>query len=183
MRYYPVRTVNFREQGAIAAQFLQEELPTGSGVALILGLLKSKQSIGRASGFEEEIKRKGVLRLVDRIYADFDATLAAKRTNLLLQRHTDPALMGIFCVNDAMALSTALKVKEAGKDQDIKVVGVDGIDEALAAIKEGWLSATVAFSPSEVAKGILDCASLLLRGEKVPSDINVPSRLVKKGDI
>lgn len=181
IRYYPVRTVNFGEQGAIAARFFQEELPAGAEVALMLGASKSKQSIERASGFEEEIKRKRILELVDRIHARFDATLAVKTTNLLLHRY--PNLMGIFCVNDVMALGTALQVKEAGKGQGIKVVGVDGIDEALTAVKEGWLSATVAFSPVEVSKGILDCASLLLRGEKVPSDINVLSRLVTRRDI
>ena len=59
---------------------------------------------------------------------------------------TDPT-SGFFAANDLMALGVADAVRSAGKTADIRIIGLDGITEALDAIRDGSMSATVSQYP------------------------------------
>ena len=48
-----------------------------------------------------------------------------------------PGIEGFFAANDQMALGIAQAVRNAGKQGDIAIVGVDGIEDALKAIERG----------------------------------------------
>jgi ribose transport system substrate-binding protein len=77
----------------------------------------------------------------------------------------DPDVAGVFACNDPMAVAAANAIKDAGKNPttDIITVGYNGDGEALTAIQDGGLSATVAQDPFgmggltvKLAKDVLD---------------------------
>lgn len=64
---------------------------------------------------------------------------------------SDPTLKAIFVANDDMALGVVSAVKAAGATGKIVVVSVDGIHDAIDALKQGLLAGTVAQYPDAMA--------------------------------
>ena len=55
----------------------------------------------------------------------------------------NPNVDGVIAGNDEMALGAINALKEKGKLKDVKVLGFDGNDDAVAAVSKGELVATV----------------------------------------
>jgi inositol transport system substrate-binding protein len=91
---------------------------------------------------------------------------------------------GVASCNDEMALGALMAIKAVGKFGRIKVCGVDGSDDALAAMARGELDCTVFQDPKAQADEAMDAAYLMLQGQPVPkakdSIIWVPYQLVTK---
>ena len=66
--------------------------------------------------------------------ANWDQTEAYSKTEAILQEH--PEITGIICGNDTMACGATEACIKAGRE-DIKIIGLDGSDEAAAYIKDG----------------------------------------------
>ena len=93
----------------------------------------------------------------------------------LLQAHPD--VKAVFSQNDEMALGAIEAIKASGKD--IVVVGFDGNDDAVEAVKNGELAATVAQQPKEMGKLAMENAINHLKGETIEAQIDSPLELVK----
>jgi ribose transport system substrate-binding protein len=93
----------------------------------------------------------------------------------LLRRHPDTK--GVFCATDEMALGVVDAVEGLGMAGQVTIVGVDLVEEALDAILDGRLTASVAFSPQDVAAAAMDAVDRKLKGEAAVDDYTVPSRV------
>ena len=81
--------------------------------------------------------------------------------------------------NDEMALGAIQSLKAAGYDMSTMIVGgVDGTQDALAAMKAGDLDVTVFQNAASQGKGAVDAALKLARGEAVEQKVWVPFELV-----
>jgi len=91
---------------------------------------------------------------------------------------------GVAATNDEMALGALLAIKAAGKLGQVRVCGVDGSDDALAAMDKGELDCTVFQDPKGQAEEGMDAAYLMALGKPNPkvkdSIIWVPYQLVTK---
>ena len=86
------------------------------------------------------------------------------------------AIEVIFCNNDAMAVGAAKSIDSAGRKcgEDIYLVGVDAIDDALDLIKQGKMTGTVLNDANGQAHKAVDVAIQLLNGEKIENYYWVP---------
>jgi ribose transport system substrate-binding protein len=98
--------------------------------------------------------REAVLELLARL-PEFDAVLAA---------------------NDSMALGVIEALRETGREA--VVGGVNAVPEAIEAIKRGELLVTADFNAMDMASIATECAVRHLRGEAVPRENSLPSKLV-----
>ncbi len=65
----------------------------------------------------------------------------------------------------------------------IAVIGVDGIEEALSAIRRGAMSATVAQYPYTIGQlGVQACLAAA-RGKRIPARIDAPIQVVKLDNV
>ncbi len=108
--------------------------------------------------------------------ADFDRTKGLNVTENLLASHG--AAKAVFAQNDEMALGALRAIKAAGKD--IIVVGFDGTDDAVKAVKGGKLAATIAQQPDKIGELGVETADKLLKGEKVEAKIPVPLKVISQ---
>jgi ABC-type sugar transport system substrate-binding protein len=177
--FIPVLTVDFAEQGRMGGAYIAERLAASGRrgtVVCMLGRPGSKQSVGRMDGARETLAAcENVLRLTE-VYGRFDESVAANAAAAALDADEDVA--AFFCVNDLMALATSEVARK--RSADIIVVGVDGTEEGLAAVADGRLDATVAFSPNDVAHVLLGAVRGVLNGGRGPVGHAVSSRLVAK---
>lgn len=82
--------------------------------------------------------------------------------------------------NDGMALGALKAVEDAKMLDKIKIYGLDATPDALAAVKEGRLSATISQSTTEQGLVAMETIVKIVNGEKVPAEIIVGHTLLDK---
>ena len=160
--------------GKIAGSYLLKLVGENADIAELQGAQGSSGTIDRNKGFHEAVDGKA--NVVASVTANFKREEGRIATENILR--ANPNIKGIFAHNDEMALGAVDAVSAAGKD--IVIVGFDAIDDALAAVKEGRMAATVAQMPAKMGKTAVQTAIKLMNGEKVPPSIPITVMLITK---
>ena len=113
---------------------------------------------------EELLKQRG----------DWDQAKAQQIAQDALTQHGDKIEV-IFCNNDAMALGALQSIEAAGRkvNEDIYLVGVDALVEAVQNVIDGKQTGTVFNDHFSQAKAAADAAVSFLKGEAVDTVIPV----------
>ena len=166
--------------GALAARGMRALLPRGGDVALVGGLASDIGSHQRLAGFV--LGARGTrLHIVARVAADFDRTRARLAAGRLMRDR--PALDGFFAANDIMALGIADALRASRKRSTVKVIGIDGIPDALDAIRQGSISATVAQYPYVMGQMAVDACVAATRGARLPALVEAPVSLITSANV
>ena len=168
-----------RAGGRLGADAMAALVGPGARVALIAGIPGDVGSGLRADGFKQGTR--GRFKVVATVAADFEREKARRAAADLLR--ADPQIAGFFAVNDLMALGVVDAVQAAGKGRAVKVVGFDGIREALSAIARRTLSATVAQYPYTIGQLGVEACLAAIRGESVPARVDAPVQVVTKENV
>ena len=160
--------------GKIAGSYLLKLVGEKADIAELQGSQGTSAATDRGKGFHEAVDGKA--NVVASVTANFKREEGRIATENILR--ANPNVKGIFAHNDEMALGAVDAVSAAGKD--IVIVGFDAIDDALAAVKEGRMAATVAQMPAKMGKTAVQTAVKLMNGEKVASSIPVSVMLITK---
>lgn len=139
---------NFAGQAKIAADDLGGALKGKGDVAVLQGTSGNNVAQDRTSGFNQELKAKYPgMKIVASQTANFDQATGQKVTEQILQSNSN--LKGIYAENDTMALGAIQAIRAAGKTpgKDIKVVGIDGIQQAVQYVANGTMVADVETNP------------------------------------
>ncbi|MBP6322455.1 MAG: ribose ABC transporter substrate-binding protein RbsB [Fusobacteriaceae bacterium] len=161
--------------GKMAGEYVLKSLNGKGKVVELEGIPGTTAARDRGKGFNEAIN--GKLTVVAKQAADFDRTKGLTVTENILQ--AQPEVNAIFAHNDEMALG-AIKALEASGRKNVMVVGFDATDDAVKAVKDGKMAATVAQKPSEIgAKGV-EIADKIAKKETVPAYVPVELELVTK---
>ncbi|MFA6448369.1 MAG: substrate-binding domain-containing protein [bacterium] len=165
-----------KEGGRMAGRYIAEKLG-GKGKAVhIQCQLGARNAQLRGEGFEEIMKEKGIA-IVAKQPADSRRDLGMSVMENILQKNPD--VNTIFAQNDEMALGALRAIETSGK-KGIIVVGFDGNDDAIKAIKDGGMAASVGQQPEEMGKIALETALKVIKKEKVEKEIFVPVTLITK---
>ena len=128
-----------RDGARMVGEFLAENLSANDQVAILEGVPTAYNSQQRRAGFKDVANNAG-LEVVTIQSASWDQLRAAEITAAILVRF--PELKAILCANDSMALGAVSAIRQAGKDDEIQVVGFDNVTAIQALIKEGKVLAT-----------------------------------------
>jgi ABC-type sugar transport system substrate-binding protein len=158
---------------------MARSVAVGARVAVVTGIPGDVSSRDRTQGFIDGVR--GRFAIGRTVAADFDRERANLAAAELLRQ--DPALQGFFAVNDEMALGIADAVRGGGRQGAVAVIGVDGISEALAAIRRGAMSATVAQYPYTMGQLGVEACLAAARGRSLPSRIDSPVQVVTKSNV
>ena len=156
----------------LATQYIVDTLGEGTKVAELQGTSGASAAIDRGTGFHNIADDK--LEVVASQVANFDRTEGMSVMENMLQANSD--IKAVFAANDEMALGAVEAISGAGKD--IMVVGFDATDDAIAAIKEGRMAATIAQQPDLIGYTAVENAIKLINNESIPSSIPVEVTLV-----
>lgn len=127
-------------QGAkVIAEKWVEAMGEEGKYAELLGKESDTNAGVRSSAFHEVIDQYEDLECVATQTANWEQVQGYEKTETILQ--SNPEITGIICGNDTMAVGAAEACKAAGRT-DIKIIGVDGSDEAAALIKNGEMTGT-----------------------------------------
>jgi len=160
--------------GRLAAEAMAGRVPSGARVAVITGVSGDAGSTGRTQGFIEGAR--GRFNVVNAVEADFDPANAYQAAVELI--NAKGRLDGIFAVSDEMALGVARAASSVGQTGKLAVIGMGGIPEALAAVRRGDMSATVAQYPFTIGQLGVEACIAATRGKTLPATIAAPIRLI-----
>lgn len=154
----------------------------GAGkVAELQGLLGTSVARDRSEGFRAGMKECPGVEVVAVQSADFDRGKALDVTTNILQ--ANPGITGIYGANDEMALGAVAAVKSRGLLATIKIVGNDGIGDALAAVKSGEMYATNAESPFALGQEVAKIGHAVASGETVEESRVLQGQLITGSDV
>jgi galactofuranose transport system substrate-binding protein len=167
---------NFIEQGERAAEWLVEAKNGKAKVAELQGTVGASVTADRGEGFKSVIDENSGMEIIASQSGNFNR---AEGQNVMEQiLGGNPDLDAVYAHNDEMAIGAIQALKDAGRKpgEDVTVVSVDGTRDALQAIIDGDLGATVETNP-RFGPLAFDTAKRFLSGEQVPTKITVQDRL------
>ncbi|WP_273395423.1 ribose ABC transporter substrate-binding protein RbsB [Actinobacillus porcinus] len=159
--------------GKMAGDFIAQKLGNGAKVIQLEGLAGTSAARERGEGFKQAVDEHKFAVLASQP-ADFDRTKGLNVTENLLTSKGD--VQAIFAQNDEMALGALRAIGAANKK--VLVVGFDGTDDGVKAVKSGKLAATVAQQPELIGSLGVETADKILKGEKVEAKIPVALKVV-----
>ena len=105
----------------------------------------------------------------------------------ILQAHPNPGdIAAVYATFDGVGLAAAQAIREAGLQDHIVIVGVDGDPEAYKEMQlpDSPFKATMALDPETIARTAVDMVFDMLNGKEIPNrHVYVPGKLITKDNI
>jgi ribose transport system substrate-binding protein len=165
--------------GRAAGEWIVKKLAGKGKLVELKGLMTSPPGQDRDSGFRKGIAGSGieVIFEADMKWLEPDAR---KEMESALSRF--PKIDCVYAHNDPGAHGAYLAAKAAGREKEMIFVGIDALpQEGVAYVQQGILDATFQY-PTGGAEAI-DAAIKILKGESVPKEITLGSRVFDKENI
>ncbi|HPV07426.1 MAG TPA: D-ribose ABC transporter substrate-binding protein [Aggregatilineales bacterium] len=168
--------------GRMAAEFLCNALGGEGNVVELEGIAGTSAARDRGQGFNEYMSEEcpGVT-IVARQTANFNRAEGLTVFENILT--AEPDIDGVFAHNDEMILGAIEAAEAAGRAGEITFVGFDAIDDAVAAVRDGRLAATVAQQPALMGELGVQTAVAYLNGESVEAYIPVDLELITADNV
>ena len=162
--------------GVLAGEFLVEQIGGSGALVELEGIAGTSAARDRGAGFNSVVDGSGGVSVVSRQTANFNRAEGLSVFENILQ--TQGEIDGVFAHNDEMILGAIEAAKAAGRDGDIIFVGFDAVDDAVNAVNNGSLAATVAQQPALIGALGVESAFDHLAGDSVANYIPVALELV-----
>ncbi len=167
--------------GQLAGKYLANQLDGKGKVAILEGIPGHETGDSRLRGFHQIIQNYPGIQIVSSQTANWERAQGYSVFQNVLQAH--PNVDALFSCSDMMALGAIEAIAESGKTGTIKVVGFDASLEARNVVEKGLMLATVAQFPFDMGKRVIENAVLILQGQRIDKDIEIPIQLVTKEEL
>ncbi|MFP6753095.1 MAG: substrate-binding domain-containing protein, partial [Pirellulaceae bacterium] len=172
--------------GTLAGQAMVEILGEQGGEVLVLDYKQANSCVLRVDGFMEVIdkhngdREEGKIQIIAEVNGGGDEDIGYKATTDLLVAH--PNIAGVFAINDPSALGAWKAIDEAGKTEQITIVGFDGAKAGKQAILEGKIYADPIQYPVKMGREIMAKILAYQNGEDFEALELIPTTLYRKAD-
>ncbi len=165
--------------GGVKAGELMGEVLGGKGKVAIIDYPTVQSVVSRIEGFKKGLEAFPDIEIVAQQTGITRAEALAVAQNML---QANPDITGIFGFGDDAALAAAVAVKAAGLQDQVKVIGFDGMEEARNAVDtDPVMVGVIQQFPQEMGKTAVDTAVEVIEGKDVPAEQPiVPGVYLKK---
>jgi ribose transport system substrate-binding protein len=154
--------------GENEAKMMVEKLGGKGNVVILEGPLGSSPQIDRGTGIHNVIDKESGIKVLAEDTANWSRDEAVNKVKNWITSFGDQ-IDGVISQNDDMGLGALQALREAGME-GVPVVGVDGIEDGLAAVKSGeFIGTNLQNGAVELSAG-LAVAAKIARGEKMDHD-------------
>jgi len=158
--------------GEAVGEFTVKKLNGKGQIVILEGTTGASSAQERLQGMHAVLDKYPDIKILASTTAKYNRQMGMKVTEDLLVRF--PQIDAILAANDSMALGAKEAAKDAKRLSDMYIIGIDANPEALAAVENGEMTATInggAFDQGFVATD-LTCR-YLINNEKPPEDTKV----------
>lgn len=167
--------------GAMELEWMAEQLGGKGNIVVLEGPTGNSAAINRNDGINEALKKYPDIKVLYTQTANWNREegMGLMETWLQMGEQID----GVVAHNDEMALGAVDAITDAGKAGEIKVIGIDGIDAALAAVDAGELDATVYQDVLTISEKAVDVALEMAKGNEVEKTYYIDPVMITKDNI
>jgi len=170
-----------REAGKKAVELLGGEGKATGKIIEIQGDAGGTVMQARHDGFHEIVEKEAGIEIIEGPYSNYIRAEAVSAMQDLLQAHPDVNL--VYAHNDDMALGAIQVLEKSGKLQDVSIVGIDGLMEAIKQIKDGKFKATVINDPISLGVLSIQTAVKVGNGETVEKYVDGGTGLIDETNV
>lgn len=170
------------EAGRIAMNYIAEKLGGKGNVLMMEGYLGQAGQIKREQGAMEVLKKHPGLKLLAHQTAEWDRAKGMDLMENWIQAYGSQ-IGAVFAHNDEMALGAVKALTDAGLKNKVIVVGVDALPDALRAVQQGSLDATVFQNAGQQGAKAVETAVKIARKQPFDKQVLIPFQLVTKANV
>jgi ribose transport system substrate-binding protein len=167
--------------GKAAFEAIKQLNPNGGKVMVMSVDPGISTTDARVKGFEDAVNQDPKFKYLGVQYSHDDPATAANIMGSALQK--DPDIVGVFAANLFSAEGTATGVRQAGKGEQVKIVGFDAGPNQVKALKEGTVQALVAQEPAVIGQYGVDAAVTALEGGTPTPKVQTGFTIITKDNV
>lgn len=170
------------EAGIQQGEFMREHLPQDAKILYLEGYPGYSHTTERWEGFKQACldKRPDVTLFASQT-GNYERDMGMKVTEDWIQSY--PQVDAIVAANDQMALGALQALKTANRLKGVLISGVDGVDDALRAIKNGEMAQSILQNAPAQAEAAYGAMKKIMAGEQVPERVIVPFESITAANI
>lgn len=180
-----VGTDNY-QGGLLAGEAMIEALGEAGGDVLVLHFKQANSCVLRVDGFRRAVEEynsdrsEGRIEIVAELEGGGLRDEGYRATSDAIQAYPD--LAGVFAINDPSALGARTALEQAGRADQVKIVGFDGEIAGRQAIREGKIYADPIQYPDQM--GVMTVRNIVyyLDGEDFERVHLIPTELYRQAD-
>jgi ribose transport system substrate-binding protein len=154
--------------GGVKAGELMAEVLGEKGEVAIIDYPTVQSVVARINGFKDAVANYPDVEIVAQQTGITRAEALAVAQNML---QANPEIDGIFGFGDDAALAAAVAVKAAGLQDQVKVIGFDGMEEAINAVNtDPVMVGVIQQFPDQMGKSAVDTAIRIINGDAVAGE-------------
>lgn len=151
--------------GAQEMQMMADHLGGRGNIVILQGPLGQSGEIDRTRGIEQVLAKYPDIKVLAKDTANWKRDEAVNKMKNWISGF-GPQINAVVAENDDMGLGALQALKESGRN-DVPIVGIDGIEDGLNAVKSGeFIGTSLQNGTVELASG-LAVANALAKGEQV----------------
>jgi ribose transport system substrate-binding protein len=149
-------------------QMMADKLGGRGNIVILQGPLGGSGEINRGKGIDNVLAKYPDIKVLAKDTANWKRDEAVNKMKNWISSF-GPEISGVVAQNDDMGLGALQALKEAGRN-DVPIVGIDGIEDGLNAVKSGeFIGTSLQNGTVELSAG-LAVANALVKGEDVDTD-------------
>lgn len=170
------------ESAELAMDQIARQLHGTGNVVMIHGFMGQAAQLKRDQGARRALARHPQLTLLADQTAEWDRAKAMSLMENWIQAFGN-RLHAVFAQNDEMGLGALLALEQAKLKNRVIVISVDAIADALQAVKDGRLDATVFQDARGQGATAVQTAVDILRGQPYRKQVLIPFQLVTRDNV
>lgn len=171
------------QAGEIAMEHVARLLGGKGNIVMIDGYMGQAAQIKRAIGAKNILAKYPGIKVLAEQTAEWDRAKAMSLMENWIQSYGDK-INAVFAHNDEMGMGALQALEQAKLKNKVIVVSIDAIADALQAVKDGRLDATVFQDAKGQGADAIDMALQLIKKQPVENkEIFIPFQLVTKDNV
>jgi ribose transport system substrate-binding protein len=167
--------------GAQEMQMMADKLGGKGNIVILQGPLGGSGEINRGKGIDQVLAKYPDIKVLAKDTANWKRDEAVNKTKNWISSF-GPQINGVVSQNDDMGLGALQALKEANRT-DVPIVGIDGIEDGLNAVKSGeFIGTSLQNGTVELSAG-LAVANALVKKEDVKKDPVYVMPAITKGNV
>jgi ribose transport system substrate-binding protein len=172
---------NNEQGGRLAAQTVAQLIGDKGKVMVLNTKAGTSTTDARARGFEQEIANHPGITYLGQEYTENQPAVAAQKVTAKLA--SDPDLAGVFATNLNSGEGAATGLRNAGKTDQVRLVGFDASPKQIEGMRSGEVSALIAQDPATIGRQGVDQAVAAIEGKPVQREIQTDLIAITQADM
>ncbi len=167
--------------GKAAFDAIKQLAPNGGKVLVVSVDPGISTTDARVKGFKDAVAADSSFNYLGVQYSHNEPATAAKIVTAALQK--DPDIVGVFATNLFSAEGTATGIRQAGKQNQVKVVSFDAGPDQVKDLQQGTIQALVAQQPGTIGTDGVQQAMNSLKGKSTTKKIQTGFSIITKDNM